>query len=348
MGLKTKKERLIGIDFARAFCAVGIIAYHFYCHSESHYKPIHEYANGAWGGLLVAVFIMISGAMLYYNYPEVGSLKTFYFKRLKTLLPAFYIAYLYFYLEMVYATGTPFFAGNPAKLLLTVVGMDGYLLYLGGNYYLIGEWFMGIILILYLLYPVLAWGLRKNPLVTGLVMLVAYGWLCLTNIFQINIDCNVISCAASFFMGMLLVKYKKQLLDNRWLLIPAALLSVVLYIFELPYSYNLHNISVHVFGFCLLLLLYHIGCVLMKVPALGRLIAVMGALSYPVFLLQHRVILKVLGAKNPVSTWKSGLLLLATIVLTFLYAKVLQIVTDAVVKSAWFSRLEEKITGKKK
>ena len=29
------KKRLDGITFARAFCAIGIIIFHFFCHSHS-------------------------------------------------------------------------------------------------------------------------------------------------------------------------------------------------------------------------------------------------------------------------------------------------------------------------
>lgn len=37
----------------------------------------------------------------------------------------------------------------------------------------VGEWFLGSILFLYLLFPLLRWGLRKQPLLTWVVVLAA-------------------------------------------------------------------------------------------------------------------------------------------------------------------------------
>lgn len=41
-------------------------------------------------------------------------------------------------------------------MLLSLLGMDGYFQYRGPNYYLIGEWFFGAIVFLYILYPLFA------------------------------------------------------------------------------------------------------------------------------------------------------------------------------------------------
>ena len=47
-------------------------------------------------------------------------------------------------------------AGIPKwKLVFSVLGLDGYLLPLGANFYKIGEWFLGCLLLIYLLFPLL-------------------------------------------------------------------------------------------------------------------------------------------------------------------------------------------------
>ena len=62
------RERDLSIDFMRAFCAVGIIAFHFFCHTEEHQTRLfYEFANGSFGNTIVNMFFLISGAMLYGN-----------------------------------------------------------------------------------------------------------------------------------------------------------------------------------------------------------------------------------------------------------------------------------------
>ena len=134
------RERDLSIDFMRAFCAVGIIAFHFFCHTEEHQTRLfYEFANGSFGNTIVNMFFLISGAMLYYNYPGIKSLKSFYYKRFKSIYPMFYIAFLAAYFYYSIRVRDFFYGGNPAKLLLTLFGLDGYFLYLAPNYYRFGN-----------------------------------------------------------------------------------------------------------------------------------------------------------------------------------------------------------------
>lgn len=49
-------DRKKGLDFVRAVSAIGIIVFHFYCHSSSAHKLFYAHANGAWGGVLNYLF----------------------------------------------------------------------------------------------------------------------------------------------------------------------------------------------------------------------------------------------------------------------------------------------------
>jgi peptidoglycan/LPS O-acetylase OafA/YrhL len=98
--LSSTKNRLYSFDFLRVLCAIGIIVFHFSCELDKTVdnKVLYFYANGSWGNTIVNVFFLISGAMLYYNNSEIKSLKTFYYKRIKSIFPMFYIAFILFYL----------------------------------------------------------------------------------------------------------------------------------------------------------------------------------------------------------------------------------------------------------
>ena len=149
-----KPSRIPAIAFIRAICAIGIIAFHVSCYTAPEaVKLLHTYANGNWGSIFVGIFFLISGGVLYLNYPSAANLKSFYYKRWKAIFPMFYVTWLYYYLNAVIAAGTPFYNGSPWTLLLTAVGLDGYLAYRIPGYYIVGEWFLGAIVLLYCLYP---------------------------------------------------------------------------------------------------------------------------------------------------------------------------------------------------
>ena len=92
------KKRLEGISFARACCCLGIVIFHYFCHSRGNFKLLFKTANSSFGFIFVTAFFNISGACLYYNYPIVKSKIIFYFKRWKSIFPPYYLCYLYFYI----------------------------------------------------------------------------------------------------------------------------------------------------------------------------------------------------------------------------------------------------------
>ena len=166
-----KNERILGIEFTRALCAIGIIIYHYFGLSAGTFKFLYTTANDDWGNMFVTTFFCISGAVLYYNYPKVNSYKTFYFKRWKSIFPAFYLAYLLFYAFTSFQQHNLFYAGNPIKFIFTILGLDGFFLYRIGTYYQVGEWFLGAIILLYVLYPFLSICFNKNPFIIPYLLL---------------------------------------------------------------------------------------------------------------------------------------------------------------------------------
>ena len=144
------------VDFVRACSTIGIIIFHYFCHIKiNKYTFLFVTKNEVWGALFVTVFFSISGMVLYHNYSTIHSLKTFYFKRWKSIFPAYYLCFLYYYLKNVFYTKKVFYQGNKLGFLFTIFGMDGYLGYLMKTYHLVGEWFLGAIIIIYLLYPLI-------------------------------------------------------------------------------------------------------------------------------------------------------------------------------------------------
>ena len=158
-----KKERIESFDFMRSVTAWIIVIYHFACICNTtpqygNFPLFYTHANGVWGeNTSVNIFFMLSGASLYYNYSSLkfSSLKTYYWGRFKGLFPMFYMLWFFLFYQKAVTGGTLFYNGSPKTMLLTLCGMDGYLSYrYPQNYYFIGEWFLGALVCLYLLYPV--------------------------------------------------------------------------------------------------------------------------------------------------------------------------------------------------
>ena len=159
-----KKQKIQGIIFARACCCIGIVINHYFCHSKGNFKILYNTANSSFGFMFVTSFFCISGVVLYYNYPKIKSVKRFYFKRWKSIYPSYYICFLYFFLRTAFNLKKLFFKGHWSKIFLTLIGMDGYLSYRIRTYYLIGEWFLGAIIIIYILYPLILCIVARNNL----------------------------------------------------------------------------------------------------------------------------------------------------------------------------------------
>lgn len=99
-------------------------------------------------------------------------------------------------------------AAKTPSLLLTVLGLDNFAQAAGWvtmDFACVGEWFLGSILFLYLLFPLLRWGLRKQPLLTWAVVLAAslpvhyMGW-----------DARLVAIhIPEFLLGMAFVHWKR-------------------------------------------------------------------------------------------------------------------------------------------
>lgn len=327
-------------DFVRVLCTIGIIVYHYCCHVPNRdFLPLYNYVNDGWGNLLVTIFFVISGALLYYNHGDIGFTRKYFFTRWKSIFPCFYLAFIFFYIQNVIQIGKPLYlpGGHAASMLLTLVGMDGYFGYRVHTYYILGEWFLGAIVLLYLLYPMIVRVLEKQELIGFVLITFGFLFLCHLPYFKILSFRNLFSCLFSFAFGILVAKH--DLKKSKVIAIISLIVFLVFYFVALP-PYG-KWLATHITGMAFCLVLLYVGQFIMKSSVLCRIFQELASISYQMFLLQHIVILWVLQYRHPGSAWKSAVLLLVIIALTIAYAKVLSIVTDYVVKSAVMKRFEK-------
>lgn len=215
--------------------------------------------------------------------------------------------------------------------------MDGYFGYRVPNYYILGEWFLGAIVILYLLYPLVVKVLEKQELVGFILITIGFLFLCHLPYFKILDFRNLFSCLFSFAFGILVAKHDVK--NSKVIAIISLGVFLVFYFIPLP-PYG-RWLATHITGMALCLVLLYVGQFIMKLSVLRQIFQKIASISYQIFLLQHMVILWVLKYRHPGSVWKSAVLLLVIIALTIVYAKVLSIVTEYVVKSAAMKYFEK-------
>lgn len=215
------KKRIFYLDFIRALSFIFIVIFHFnvsigahniYVNSTNIPIIFYDYKNGNLGQIGVSLFFIISGAGLMLSNKENFNLKHFFNKRIFSLFPMFYLAYFlvtcYYFIR--YASLNPFgVMRGKASFVWTILGMDGYLAPLIPNYYLLGEWFLGCIILLYCLFPVLRYLLIKmnkyvSILLVGLIYIITVQFYPFENY---PIEFFVIARMLEFFFGMFVIMY---------------------------------------------------------------------------------------------------------------------------------------------
>lgn len=122
-----------------------------------------------------SLFFMVSGAALALTVPEQQSPFLFYKKRAKAIYPLFWLAWAVCFSLRFLAKPWYYSSARSITLILTVLGLDNFAVaagWVGMDFACVGEWFLGSILFLYLLFPLLIRGGRRNPWLTWAVALV--------------------------------------------------------------------------------------------------------------------------------------------------------------------------------
>ena len=330
-----KRVQIKSLDFIRAVCAIGIVLFHFSWNFFEYgiggdHLVFAQFANGNWGGMFVAMFFMISGALLWHIYGSKISVWRFYVKRWLSIFPMFYLAWaiVYVYKVQTVYNGVCLWAGPKRLLLYTVFGVDGYFMQLDPtkpgflvNYYMLGEWFLGAIVMLYVLFPLLRL-LFKNKwsrYIFTLLLAAAYCWNLYSDYFTISDGTNMITCVMNFWAGMLIMEYwGRRLLDRespsaaktRRVTIAAALLGIL--IMCLPVSdlisacpglaeqLSAWPVNLYIFhwevlvstlaGACWILVFMDLGEKIMRIGFLNKIFSAISRYSFGIFLVHHVLI----------------------------------------------------------
>jgi peptidoglycan/LPS O-acetylase OafA/YrhL len=296
--INESKPRLGYLDFTRAIAIGAVLIVHFCAHYSG--SPVLLFGGKAdLSALSSPVFFAVSGAAMALAYPGSKPLRAlrFYVGRWWRIFPVFFIAYgvgLIMVLAFARYTGVPWSQGGlaPWRFIFTLLGVDGLALANGvPTFYILGEWFMGVIVILYLLYPLYHKLLGRSIwLVVSLIGLLTLAAVLIQPGHQIAF--YVLMPLASFGFGMVAVQ--------RPISLPFAGLSVIA-IAALTFapsfldadSYNL------VFGMLVTYVLFGIGQLTIRGVVLPKVGTWFAGISWQVILTHHLTIYYGLALFSP-------------------------------------------------
>ncbi|WP_145512520.1 acyltransferase family protein, partial [Yersinia kristensenii] len=156
-------KKIDALDFIRALSVIMIIAFHFMS------SLLRD--GGSWkehwivapmGSIGVSFFIIISGAGIYLSSKNWNGAISFYKKRLKSIYPTYWFVYLFMSCFLLIFANRVYIGSDPFKWLVTIIGFDGYMSWYMTTYYIVGEWFIGFIIIMYALFPLVRIALNKS------------------------------------------------------------------------------------------------------------------------------------------------------------------------------------------
>ena len=324
------RKRIVSFDVIRLFSCLCVTIVHFNA-TVSGYNGTFVYPNSIipnfyiesriyLGGIGVSLFFILSGATLMYTYKK--GLKNFYIKRFKSLLPMFWIAFIVTtLLDFMHYKGMSL--SSPLLLVFSVLGMDGYLGALGlipMAFYKVGEWFLGCIILLYIIFPLLHYCLEKCPVGTCLVVFSGYAV-----IFHFFPQLNSIW----FFMripevllGALVVKYK--LYDKPGM---SLLFGSILFLAGYIFRNSVNPLTFNVAFCCLIFGLLTFISQFIKNEMVISEVAKFANLTYPIFLVHHWLSFRLIEgfALDSISKRYVLILFIIYIYITFLLSKLLVI-----------------------
>lgn len=294
-------QRLVYLDIIRIFACLCVLIIHFNA-SVSGYDiygnftyPNHlipNYYFGCYlGSLGVGLFFLLTGACLQYvTQGKITSLVSFYKKRWLSLFPLYYITFFIFTLfSFMWYKGYPNF--KIGHLLSSFLGIDGYLMAIrqvGYETYQCGEWFLGCILALYIIYPLFSFAANKYPRLTALTTIIAYLFLINSGIVDIWFFLQI----PYLLLGMFFTKYFRTALS--WKLWGPTIIIVLFRAFWgsllQPHTITLITVWFLFLSITLITEIVNKYTSIFKSEKVMVNLAFASIMTYPLFLVHHKLI----------------------------------------------------------
>lgn len=297
-------RRELRIDIIRIIAIVMIFCFHYCCVLGLTDSHLYGYANGGWGCVGTTIFYIVSGYSLQLRYKRFDAdnkISSFYKKRFFAIFPSIWIIFIVGYLVNALGGAGYRYGGSPLKIIFSILGIDGYLSFLGKQtYYVTGEWYTAVILAIYVVYPIICYIFQKFRF-TGLILItLIYGLNIALWSDKVSPDASFITGILMFYIGMIICEYRDILGKCWWLIFAYITIALVIYKIELPYYKhtlpykNLLGIVVFLIVFVLVTLIDKTG----KSSTFNKVISYLASITFEVYLIHHYVLIKMQARYN--------------------------------------------------
>lgn len=311
--------RIFYLDFIRVIAIFLVILFHFLSGVESYGLLRNPDAfkiggisllnlggvNITLGNYAVSLFLVLSGAGLMYTYEKTFELKEFYKKRILTIYPIYYITFTAaFLVRIILERGMEH--GAPVwTFLLTVLGIDGWIGEVIPNYGLVGDWFVGCILGIYLLFPLLRKGINQKP--HAFMAVYALLFLLLEHFYPLAFPRrnDVFLRAFEVLLGMYFMKLNRKV---TWKCVSVSVILLGI-IFAVRIPWATAYVLTPVAGICLFLVLVFFSK-WFEGERIKRVVFCLSRYSFPTFLLHHFLINTLMERFPKASLGIAGMLIL--------------------------------------
>lgn len=211
-----KKERIYYLDLIKIIAVISVFVCHFSRSLEANQvgyslKILPDYIFHIYlGNFGVSLFFIISGAALMYVYDEALEWKSYYKKRFLGIYPMFWIAFVIAFSISLFRSQQIRTDVAQWKIIYSILGIDGNALWWGMNYYQLGEWFLSVIVCLYIVFPLLRWAVKKSVVITSVAAVLVYAACILWFHTTLPQDCLFIIRIPELLFGMIFIKYIKK------------------------------------------------------------------------------------------------------------------------------------------
>ena len=304
----SRRPRLFYLDLVRALAAMLIVLTHFNNPflSDGRYLLFNQPFGVYVGDLGVSLFLIISGAALAYTYQRPLDLRTFYWKRFKGIYPMFWLAWalgtVFFFVD---GHGVPLNAAPARSMIWTVLGVDGLAaVFHVRTAYLLGEWFLGFIVLFYLVFPLVLWLVDRFPRTTALGLLVVFAATFLVMREHPAVPGSVILTMRlpELAFGIYFVRYVRRVHPAAAVVSAGVLTACALLPGRVPKDVATALVGVSAF------LLLVVAARYLSCAPLQAVVGFIARYSYPIFLVHHVVIMKLFSMMDtsgflPVQLW---------------------------------------------
>ncbi len=227
--------RRVRYDVLRVLAALTVLFYHFECSAYDIFLTagtrgffLDFLGTGHnLGSIAVEVFLLLAGILSVSTLSDSFSPRRYLSKRLMRLLVPFWISWL---LVCAYTviTSSDLLWKNPKLFPLTMIGIDGWATVTFGlvdSFYLVGEWYLGVMVIITMLWPLLRVPFRNNPYVTCFILFIFELLAIFVPAQQEALrPLSVLpwSNIFSFSLGVLIAKRRAEVSGSRWWLVGGA------------------------------------------------------------------------------------------------------------------------------